>query len=171
MSIQKSVDRIWHTCSIKISVSTSHLLMIYILYGFGKLSREWPIFQGWFCALSWFALLLVFSFLFWINYRSLRIQIHFLPNLGNTDNIVHWPKVSVESQRKSMWSFSMNPFLKRHESNEAANPGLHQAFMSPLMIALPASSTHTQDMFDQLRTAAELELIEIRAFIPGKFQV
>ena len=31
--------------------------------------------------------------------------------------------------------------------------------MSPLMIALPASSTHTQDMFDQLRTAAELELI------------
>ena len=55
----------------------------------------------------------------------------------------------------------MNPFLKRHESNEAANPRLHQAFMSPLMIALPASSTHTQDMFDQLRTAAELELIKI----------
>ena len=40
--------------------------------------------------------------------------------------------------------------------------------MSPLMIALPASSTHTQDMFDQLRTAAELELIH-KTFIknPG----
>ena len=37
--------------------------------------------------------------------------------------------------------------------------------MSPLMIALPASSTHTQDMFDQLRTAAELELIEITTII------
>ena len=33
------------------------------------------------------------------------------------------------------------------------------------MIALPASSTHTQDMFDQLRTAAELELIEITTII------
>ena len=78
------------------------------------------------------------------------------------------PKVSVEGQRESTWSFSMNPFSKRHESNEAVNPRLHQAFMSPLMIALPASSTHTQDMFDQLRTAAELELIEITAFIPEK---
>ena len=62
----------------------------------------------------------------------------------------------------------MNPLPKRQESNEAANPRLHQAFMSPLMIALPASSTHTQDMFDQLRTAAELELIEITAFIQDK---
>ena len=58
----------------------------------------------------------------------------------------------------------MNLFPKRQESNEAANPRLHQAFMSPLMIALPASNTHTQDMFDQLQTAAELELIEINSF-------
>ena len=62
----------------------------------------------------------------------------------------------------------MNLFPKRQESNEAANPRLHQAFMSPLMIALPASNTHTQDMFDQLQTAAELELIEIIVFIQDK---
>ena len=54
----------------------------------------------------------------------------------------------------------MNPFLKRQEPHDIAQAGLQQAFMSPLMIALPASTTHTQDMFDQLRTAAELDLIQ-----------
>ena len=49
---------------------------------------------------------------------------------------------------------------KRQEPNDIAQAGLQQAFMSPLMIALPASTTHTQDMFDQLRTAAELDLIQ-----------
>ena len=37
--------------------------------------------------------------------------------------------------------------------------GLHHAFMSPLMVALPASTTHTHDMFEQLRHASELERI------------
>ena len=59
-------------------------------------------------------------------------------------------------------------FLKRQEPHDIAQAGLQQAFMSPLMIALPASTTHTQDMFDQLRTAAELDLIQ-KPFSPFSF--
>ena len=50
-----------------------------------------------------------------------------------------------------------NDSLKANQSDPIS--GLHHAFMSPLMVALPASSTHTHDMFEQLRHASELERI------------